>query len=143
MKYHKNLTWFLSQLAAAEPEQFETGEIEIIGEDEQGREGSVDVSVAELALAAGNRIDNLENALAVISAVAKNPSTTSTGVRPDISSLVEEALKYQEPMSRSMAAVGLRVAIQEAEPYGLVRTENGQVITGAVESDHGIVLTEN
>lgn len=37
----------------------------------------------------------------------------------------------------------LRDAIQEAEQFGLVRTESGQVITGAVESEDGIVLTEN
>lgn len=37
----------------------------------------------------------------------------------------------------------LRDAIQQAEQFGLVRTESGQVITGAVSSDDGIVLTEN
>lgn len=34
----------------------------------------------------------------------------------------------------------LRAAIQDAEQFGLVRTEDGKVITGAVESEHGIVL---
>lgn len=37
----------------------------------------------------------------------------------------------------------LRAAIQNAEQFGLVRTENGTVITGAIESEHGIVLTES
>ena len=37
----------------------------------------------------------------------------------------------------------LRKAIQNAEQFGLVRTESGQVITGAVESENGIVLTED
>ncbi|WP_171366225.1 MULTISPECIES: hypothetical protein [Vibrio] len=37
----------------------------------------------------------------------------------------------------------LRQAIQEAEQFGLVRTETGQVITGAIETENGIVLTEN
>ena len=36
----------------------------------------------------------------------------------------------------------LRTAIQNAEQFGLVRTEDGQVITGAIESENGIVLTE-
>ncbi len=36
----------------------------------------------------------------------------------------------------------LRVAIQEAEAFGLVRTESGQVITGAVEAEGSVVLTE-
>ena len=35
----------------------------------------------------------------------------------------------------------LRKAIQSAEQFGLVRTEQGVVITGAIESKHGIVLT--
>ena len=37
----------------------------------------------------------------------------------------------------------LRQAIQDAEKFGLLRTENGHVITGAVESPDGIILTEN
>jgi len=37
----------------------------------------------------------------------------------------------------------LREAIQNAEEYGIVRTESGQVITGAVSTDDGIILTEN
>ncbi|MCA2497800.1 hypothetical protein ACXIUH_08865 [Vibrio parahaemolyticus] len=41
------------------------------------------------------------------------------------------------------ALENLRDAIQQAEQFGLVRTESGQVITGAVSSDDGIVLTEN
>ncbi|MGL1344929.1 hypothetical protein ACSTKE_01610 [Vibrio parahaemolyticus] len=38
------------------------------------------------------------------------------------------------------ATVLLRDAIQIAEPFGLVRTEEGVVITGALASDHGVVL---
>lgn len=34
----------------------------------------------------------------------------------------------------------LRQAIQDAEEFGMVRTEDGTVITGAVLSEHGIVL---
>ncbi|SHO57876.1 hypothetical protein [Vibrio quintilis] len=37
----------------------------------------------------------------------------------------------------------LREAIQQAEQFGLVRTENGQVITGAIVSENSIVLTED
>lgn len=36
----------------------------------------------------------------------------------------------------------LRDAIQNAEQFGLVRTESGQVITGAVDSENGITLVE-
>ncbi|STQ75517.1 hypothetical protein [Grimontia hollisae] len=36
----------------------------------------------------------------------------------------------------------LRTAIQEAEAFDLVRTENGQVITGATFEDGGFVLKE-
>lgn len=36
----------------------------------------------------------------------------------------------------------LRLALQNAEQFGLVRTECGTVITGAIESEHGIILTE-
>ncbi|MBY8288655.1 hypothetical protein KW528_21610 [Vibrio fluvialis] len=48
-------------------------------------------------------------------------------------------------MSNEMQKVveALRVAIQEAEKFGLVRTEDGSVITGAVATEHGIVLVED
>ena len=36
----------------------------------------------------------------------------------------------------------LRTAIQNGEQFGLLRTEIGTVITGAIESEHGIVLAE-
>ena len=37
----------------------------------------------------------------------------------------------------------LRIAIQDAEELGLVRTETGRVITGAVLVDGSVVLTED
>ncbi|MBJ4025538.1 hypothetical protein JGD41_23970, partial [Salmonella enterica subsp. enterica serovar Derby] len=36
----------------------------------------------------------------------------------------------------------LREAIQAAEEFGLVRTEDGQVITGAQLSEHGVILVK-
>ena len=127
--FGKNLTWFLSQVAIAEPEQFETGEIEIYGEDEQGREGSIEVDITELVLAAQRRIER--------------PSMSSTGIRPDIAVFAKSTLVNAEEMTINSAVMGLRYAIQEAEQFGMVRTVNGKVITGAVASEHGIVLTEN
>ncbi|NOH68753.1 hypothetical protein [Vibrio rotiferianus] len=38
------------------------------------------------------------------------------------------------------ATILLREAIQIAEQFGLVRTEDGAVITGALPSEHGVVL---
>ncbi|WP_277871996.1 hypothetical protein [Enterovibrio norvegicus] len=38
------------------------------------------------------------------------------------------------------ALEALRQAIQDAEEFGLVRTEDGTVITGAMPSEDGIVL---
>ncbi|EDL67447.1 MULTISPECIES: hypothetical protein [Pseudomonadota] len=40
------------------------------------------------------------------------------------------------------AAILLREAIQAAEEFGLVRTEDGQVITGAQLSEHGVILVK-
>ena len=36
----------------------------------------------------------------------------------------------------------LRDAIQLCEEFGLVRTEDGSVITGAIRSEHGVVLVK-
>lgn len=41
-----------------------------------------------------------------------------------------------------MALENLREAIQQAENFGLVRTEDGKAITVAVATDDGIMLTE-
>ncbi|WP_341496387.1 hypothetical protein WAX88_16180 [Photobacterium damselae subsp. damselae] len=37
--------------------------------------------------------------------------------------------------------IGFRMLIEDAERYGLVRDEDGRVITGALCSEHGVVLT--
>jgi len=63
MKYGKNVTWFLNELASAELEQIEAGSIEIIGENEQGQEGSTEVEITDLAQAASDRIIELEHAI--------------------------------------------------------------------------------
>lgn len=38
------------------------------------------------------------------------------------------------------AAILLREAIQAVESFGLVRTQDGSVVTGALASEHGVVL---
>lgn len=44
--------------------------------------------------------------------------------------------------TQDTAVLALRNAIQVAEEFGLVRTESGQVITGANVSENGIVLVK-
>ncbi len=58
-KFGVNLRWLLGELANADAEQIETGEIEIYGEDEQGREGSATCDVFELVGAAVELIDEM------------------------------------------------------------------------------------
>ena len=43
---------------------------------------------------------------------------------------------------RQKAMELLRDAIQNAEQFGLVRTDSGQVITGAIDTENGFVLVE-
>lgn len=57
------LKWLLSELALAEPEQYESGSFEIVGEDEQGREGCCEVEVSDIACSAKDRIEELENSI--------------------------------------------------------------------------------
>lgn len=45
-------------------------------------------------------------------------------------------------MNKTKIVHALRNAIQDAEEFGLVRTESGQVVTGATLQDDGITLTE-
>lgn len=44
--------------------------------------------------------------------------------------------------NKTSAVQSLRAAIQQAEGLGLVRTEDGTVITGAIETSDGIVLVK-
>ena len=64
-------------------------------------------------------------------------------VADDIVTKLTCAENETENITPEQALENLRVAIQDAEQFGLVRTENGQVITGAVKSENGIVLTED
>lgn len=43
---------------------------------------------------------------------------------------------------RKQVLENLRDAIQQAEEFGLVRTETGGVITGVIESDSGFTLVK-
>ncbi|ENM6044702.1 MULTISPECIES: hypothetical protein [Vibrio] len=44
---------------------------------------------------------------------------------------------------RQHALEALRDAIQNAEQFGLVRTEDGKAITGVNDSENGFVLVED
>ena len=61
MKYGNNLKWFLTEVSNAEADQFETGSIEIFGENEQGQEGSCEIEITDLMTAACDRIEELES----------------------------------------------------------------------------------
>lgn len=141
--FGKNLKWFLGEVGISESEYIENGSVEVHGENDQGQDGSVEVMIPELALEAKCRIEKLESAVVRMSEAAEKPSESSMGVRQDIIDIAKGALEHLEGMTITGATMQLRVAIQDAEPFGLVRTENGQVITGASESEQGIVLTEN
>lgn len=92
MKYGKNLTWILSELSLADAEQFESGSIEIIGENEQSQEGSIEVEISDLAGAAKDRIEKLEHALTQILELSKRDSEHFGGQRKDIAERAKETL---------------------------------------------------
>ena len=52
------------------------------------------------------------------------------------------ALKAAKTLPATSLVEKVRVAIQEAEELGLVRTEDGTVITGAIDTPDGIVLVK-
>jgi TolA-binding protein len=63
-KFGGALLFILGEFAAAEVEMIEDGGMEVFGEDNQGREGSCEVSINELAQAASDEIKNLKEQLA-------------------------------------------------------------------------------
>lgn len=141
----KNLCWYLDNLATSEAEQFESGSLEILGENEDGAESSIEVAVADLADAASSRIKELETALSRVLTIAKLPYETATGVRDDIVEHVNDCLADSAARSEEHAVLALRMALQDAEELtgDLVRTESGQPLTGAVLGSDGITLTED
>ena len=48
----------------------------------------------------------------------------------------------ENEITKEEAIHNLRIAIQDAEQFGLVRTEDDKVITGVISGQHGIILTE-
>lgn len=58
------LLFILGEFASAEEEMIEDGGMEVYGEDDQGREGSCEVSINELAQAASDEINYLTDQLA-------------------------------------------------------------------------------
>ena len=63
-KFGGALLFILGEFAAAEEEMIDDGGMEIFGEDDQGREGSCEVSINELAQAACDEIKHLTEQLA-------------------------------------------------------------------------------
>ena len=63
-KFGGALLFILGEFAAAEEEMLEDGGMEVFGEDDQGREGSCEVSINELAQAASDEIKHLTEQLA-------------------------------------------------------------------------------
>ncbi|EKO3414744.1 hypothetical protein N2V14_004096 [Vibrio fluvialis] len=63
----------------------------------------------------------------------------------DVAPIIEEVERRSaQPVTTvQQATIALREAIQEAESFGLVRTAHGSVITGALASDHGVVLVSD
>ncbi|CAH0528294.1 hypothetical protein CTH30272_01969 [Allocatenococcus thiocycli] len=57
-------------------------------------------------------------------------------------SIITKEQRKELKDNKEQVLMRLREAIQEAEVFGLVRTESGQVITGAVITDDGVVLVE-
>ena len=55
--YSKNLSWYLLELANADLDDLETGEIEICGETEDGIEAFGTVNISDLCKQASNKID--------------------------------------------------------------------------------------
>lgn len=49
---------------------------------------------------------------------------------------------FVKAVNQSCKIERLRDAIQDCEEFGLVRTEDGSVITGAIRSEHGVVLVK-
>lgn len=56
----ETIKWKLTELGAAEPEQIESNDYEILGEDEQGRDGYCTVQINEVANEALELIEYLQ-----------------------------------------------------------------------------------
>lgn len=63
-KFGGALLFILGEFAAADAEMIEDGGMEVFGEDDQGREGSCEVSINDLAQAASHEINHLTEQLA-------------------------------------------------------------------------------
>ena len=63
-KFGGALLFILGEFAAADAEMIEDGGMEVFGEDDQGREGSCEVSINDLAQAASDEIKHLTEQLA-------------------------------------------------------------------------------
>lgn len=65
-KFGGALLFILGEFAAADAEMIEDGGMEVFGEDDQGREGSCEVSINDLAQAASHEINHLTEQLAKV-----------------------------------------------------------------------------
>ncbi|TKB03940.1 hypothetical protein E5672_07580 [Alteromonas portus] len=95
-KFGGALLFILGEFAAAEEEMIEDGGMEVFGEDDQGREGSCEVSINELAKAASDEIIHLSDQLAKANERFEKLIQEKEGYRLRLEKQKEVVERYQQ-----------------------------------------------
>lgn len=142
-KFGEALMFFLSEFAASDAEMLEDGCMEVYGEDDQGREGSCEVTVNDLAQAAIDEIKHLREQLAKANEIISecwrlvgNDVDSKSALPESVNSLNERVNELEEEnglmMTRLMAAaLGLAsgkscpTAIEELNKFAIEQKRIG------------------
>ncbi|MBD8152300.1 hypothetical protein IFU23_05905 [Pantoea agglomerans] len=105
LRYGGNVEWFLNDIAAVEMSDIDSGEFEIYGEDEAGREACTYIDITELAADAAQMIGELRDQLQAAEHLAELLGRQNLDTQRKLDALAAENAALSRYFSASAGAV--------------------------------------
>lgn len=105
LRYGDNVEWFLNDIATVEMSDIDSGEFEIYGEDEAGRETCTYIDITELAADAAQMIGELRDQLQAAEHLAELRGRQNLDTQRKLDALAAENAALSRYFSASAGAV--------------------------------------
>ncbi|MFN2095123.1 hypothetical protein ACKVM9_002871 [Pantoea agglomerans] len=105
LRYGANVEWFLNDIAAVEMSDIDSGEFEIYGEDEAGREACTYIDITELAADAAQMIGELRDQLHAAEHLAELRGRQNLDTQRKLDALAAENAALKEFANNQYCAV--------------------------------------
>ncbi|WP_277973196.1 hypothetical protein [Pantoea agglomerans] len=105
LRYGGNVEWFLNDIAAVEMSDIDSGEFEIYGEDEAGRETCTYIDITELAADAAQIISDLRDQLQAAEHLAELRGRQNLDTQRKLDALAAENVALKESVDHAAGCI--------------------------------------